>query len=83
MRKKFNEKFHASCMRISFWDRLRAALLKAERLSQSQENLTPKDRRELKIIRQAIRDSYKRSEIAERYHSRQLERLRREYLYGG
>ena len=83
MKKKFNEKFQSSCMRISFWQKLSVALSRAERLSQSQGNLTPDDKRVLKKIRQAIRDSYKRSEIAERYHSRQLERLRREYLYGG
>ena len=78
--KNFNKRFHASCMRKSFWHRLREILARAESVSQRQGQLTSEDVRVLKIVRQAIRESYERSETALEYHSRQLEKLRREYL---
>ncbi len=81
MRKKFNEEFHRSCMRMNFWDRLRLSLEQVETLTEARGSLTHEDIRVLKIIREAIRESSKRSARAESYHRRRLEQLRKEYLY--
>ena len=80
--KSFNHRFNTCCMRVSFWEKLVAILAKAEKLSREQGHLTPEDVRVLKIIRKAINESYKRSKTAEKHHTRQLEHLRKEYLYG-
>ena len=80
--KSFNHHFNTCCMRVSFWEKLAAILAKAEKLSREQGHLTPEDVRVLKIVRRAIKDSYKRSKTAEEHHSRQLKQLRREYLNG-
>ena len=78
--KSFNHHFNTCCMRVSFWEKLGAILARAEKLSREQGHLTPEDVRVLKIVRRAIKDSYKRSKTAEEHHSRHLEQLRREYL---
>ena len=79
--KTFNHRFNTCCMRVSFWEKLVAILAKAEKLSREQGHLTPEDVRVLKIVRKAIQESYSRSQTAEGHHTRQLEKLRREYLY--
>ena len=80
--KNFNHRFHTCCMRVAFWHKLSTYLANIETLTHSQGHLTPEDVRVLKIVRKAIKESYSRSQTAEVHHTRQLEKLRREYLYG-
>ncbi len=66
--KSFNYHFNTCCMRVSFWEKLAAILARAEKLSREQGHLTPEDVRVLKIVRRAIKESYKRSKTAEEHH---------------
>ena len=78
--KSFNHRFNTCCMRVAFWQKLVAILVKAEKLSREQGHLTPEDVRVLKIVRKAVNESYRHTKKAEEYHSRQLQKLRKEYL---
>lgn len=78
--KSFNHRFNTCCMRVSFWEKLAAILAKAEKLSREQGHLTPEDVRVLKIVRRAIKESYKLVDRQREYHNRQLKKLRKEYV---
>lgn len=80
MIKSFNNRFNTCYIRLAFWHDLRVNLGSLEVLIRNQEHLTPEDVRVLKIIRKGIKDSYGRSQRAEEHHSRQLRKLRKEYL---
>jgi hypothetical protein len=78
--KDFNQRFDSSIKRLAFWEKLRASLANIERQIRKAGHLTPEDVRVLKVIRQALSESYRRSETATEYHKRQLEKLRKEYV---
>ena len=78
--KGFNYHFNTCCIRVAFWQKLSEYLANLETLIRGQEHLTPEDVRVLKIVRKAVKESYKHTKKAEEYHSRQLQKLRKEYL---
>lgn len=81
--KKFNQRFTSSVKRVAFWQQLSAMLSSIEAQIRKAGDLTSEDVRVLKVIRQAISESYRRSETATDYHKRQLEKLRKEYVNEG
>ena len=81
--KSFNHRFNTCCMRLSFWQKLSVCLANIEALIRGQGRLTSDDVRILQIVRKAIKESYSHTKKAEEYHSRQLEKLRKEHLNEG
>lgn len=78
--KGFNHCFNTCCIRVAFWQKLSEYLANLEALIRCQGHLTPEDVRVLKIVRKAIKESHSHTKKAEEYHSRQLQKLRKEYL---
>ena len=78
--KSFNHRFNTCCMRVAFWQKLSACLANFDEMTRSQGHLTPEDVRVLKIVRKAVNENYRHTKKAEEYHSRQLQKLRKEYL---
>ena len=78
--KNFNHQFNTCRMRVAFWEKLSSDLANIEVLLREQGHLSAEDVRVLKIIRQALAESYGRSQKAREHHDRQLEKLRKEYV---
>ena len=80
MRGEFTKKFNVCCSRVAFWESMAAHLAMFEGLVHRRENLTHEDRKRLRVIHSALYESYELSRKQEKYHIRQLERLRKEYI---
>ena len=78
--KSFNHRFNRCCMRVAFWQKLSAYLANLEGFIRGQGHFTPEDVRVLNVVRKTIKDSDELSKQQSKYHSRQLERLRKEYI---
>ena len=75
-----NHQYNEELTRTSFWVEMAALLASFERLVPKQGHLTPIDRKALKYIQGVLSESYELAEKQRGYHSRQLERIRRDYL---
>lgn len=76
----FNHRFNRNCMRVAFWQKLSACLANLEGFMRSQGHLTPEDMRVLNTVCKALKESYELVKRQKNYHSRQLEKLRKEYI---
>ena len=79
-REKFTRQFNVICDRVSFWENMAAHLAMFESLVHRREYLTHEDRKTLRRIHDALYESYGLSVRQNKYHSRQLERLRKDYI---
>ena len=77
-----NHQYNEELGRISFWLETASLLASFERLVPKQGHLTAKDKNALKYIQRMLCESYEIAEKQRSYHSRQLERIRRNYLNG-
>ena len=75
-----NHQYNEELTRTSFWLETASLLASFERLAPKQGHLTAKDKKVLKYIRGVLCESYEMAEKQRSYHSRQLERIRRNYL---
>ena len=76
----FTSEYNAEVYRTSLWSVISRVLSDVgEKLYQSGD-FTKFDMKALERIREILIESYKLSERQRRYHSRRLERLRKEYL---
>ena len=75
-----NHQYNEELCRTCFWLEMTAHLANFERLVHKRDHLTAKDKKALKQIHRALYESYLLAEKQRSYHSRQLERIRRNYL---
>ena len=78
--KDFTKKFNVCCSRIAFWESMAAHLAMFEGLVHRREYLTHEDRKTFRRIHDVLYESYEQATKQCKYHSRQLERLRKEYV---
>ena len=75
-----NRQYNKEVERTSFWLEIASLLATFERLVPKQSHLTAKDKKALKYIQRVLSESYKLAGKQRSYHSRQLERIKRDYL---
>ena len=75
-----NHQYNEELTRAAFWLEIATQLSGFERLVHKTEHLSPMDKETLKKIKTALSESNKLADQQRRYHSRQLERIRRSYL---
>lgn len=79
-KEKFTMQFNVICDRVSFWESMAAHLAMFEGLVHRREYLTHEDRKTLRRIHDVLYESYEHATKQRKYHSHQLERLRKEYI---
>ena len=75
-----NRQYNEELTRAGFWLEMTAHLANFEHLVHKREHLTATDKKTLKRIHKALYESYLLAEKQRSYHSRQLERIRREHV---
>ncbi len=75
-----NHQYNDELTRSAFWVEMTAQLASFECLVHRREHLTAIDKKILKQIHRALYESYRLAEKQRSYHSRQLERIRREHV---
>ena len=75
-----NRQYNEELTRFCFWLEMSAQISGFERFVHRTEYLSPTDKETLKRIKKALSESYRLAERQKNYHSRQLERIRRNYL---
>lgn len=73
-----NRQYNEEIRRNAFWCEMSAHLAFFECLIHQREHLSVMDKKALKHIHRALYESYRLSEKQRSYHSRQLERIRKE-----
>ena len=74
-----NHQYNEEITRAAFWLEMSAQLAGFERLVHRREHLSAIDKEALKQIHIALYESYKLAKKQKDYHSRQLERIRRNF----
>lgn len=80
--KDFTREYNVEMRRAAFWNELSGELTLIGELLYQQEEFSAQDRKAIEKLREILIESYRLSERQRGYHSRRLERLRKEYLYG-
>ena len=75
-----NHQYNEELTRAAFWLEIATQLSGLEHLVHRTEYLSSTDKETLKRIKKALSESNKLAERQKNYHSRQLERIRRNYL---
>ena len=78
--KSFNEKFSKSCVNFAFWHDLCVSLERAEAQLNFHGSLSQEDRKVHRIVSKGLQEILQKAQQAECYHSRQLKKLKGEYL---
>ena len=75
-----NHQYNEELTRAAFWLEMAAQLSGFERLVKRREHLSATDKKTLRRIHKTLYESYELAHKQKEYHSRQLEKIRRNYL---